>query len=89
MMAINVTQKDETLKAVIAYCDQAMKANYKMLQFCTLKYDTDGEAWHDGCATAYQKVVEYCESMLGYSGTSMPLEVKNQSEDARQEAGNA
>ena len=84
MMAINVTQKDATLKAVIAYCDQAMKANYKMMQFCTLKYGTDGEAWHDGVATAYQKVVEYCESMLGYTG-SIPDEVPNQSEDARQE----
>lgn len=81
-MPTNVTQKDETLNAVIAYCDQAMKANYKMLQFCTLKYDTDGEARHDVCATAYQNVVEYCESMLGYSG-SIPLEVENQSEDAK------
>lgn len=88
-MATNVTEKDKILREVIAWCDQEMKAEYEMLQFCTLKYDTDGEAWHDGRATAYQNVVEHCESLLGYTGTSMPLEVPNQSEDARQETGNA
>lgn len=81
-MATNVTQKDKTLQEVIDWCEQAMKTEYEMLQFCTLKYDTDGEAWHDGRATAYEKVVEHCKSMLGYGGT-MPLEVPNQAEDAK------
>lgn len=97
-MATNVTEKDKTLREVIAYCDQAMQNEFKLLHFCklknkllqffTLKNNADGEIWHDGCATAYRMVMEHCESMLGYGGT-MPDEVPNQSEDAKQEAGNA
>ena len=52
----------------------------------------DGDACHipdeevydfyDGMTTAYEHVINYCQSLLGYSG-SMPSEVPNQSEDAK------
>ena len=43
-----------------------------------LKYD-----FYDGMTTAYEHVINYCQSLLGYSGT-MPSEVPNQSEDAKE-----
>ena len=88
MMAINVTQKDETLHEIIAWADQAGKVAYEKSKLCSLEHDDEGLTWHDGRATAYQEVIRYCESKLGYSG-SMTDEVPNQSEDARQETGNA
>lgn len=38
---------------------------------------------YDGMTTAYEHVINYCRHMLGYSGT-MPSEVPNQSEDAKE-----
>lgn len=81
-MATNVTEKDKTLHSIIDWCNQAMKTEYKMLRLCIRKNDADGETWHGGCGAAYQRVVEHCESMLGYGG-SMPTEVPNQAEDAK------
>lgn len=37
---------------------------------------------YDGMTTAYEHVINYCQFLLGYSG-SMPSEVPNQSEDAK------
>ena len=39
--------------------------------------------YYDGMTTAYEHVINYCRHMLGYSGT-MPSEVPNQSEDAKE-----
>lgn len=39
--------------------------------------------FYDGMTTAYEHVINYCRHMLGYSGT-MPSEVPNQSEDAKE-----
>lgn len=87
MMAINVTQKDEALKAVIAYCEKqrdvarAYLENVSWLDDCIL-------SWNHGRIKAYEDIITYCGSLLGYTG-SMPDEVPNQSEDARQEGTDA
>lgn len=39
--------------------------------------------FYDGMTTAYEHVINYCRHLLGYSGT-MPSEVPNQSEDAKE-----
>ncbi len=83
-MATNVTQKDKTLNEIIAYCEQKMN---------DISHDLDNIADHldvsddvlsqlQGQVNAYEDVALKCLNMLGYSG-SMPLEVENQSEDAK------
>lgn len=49
------------------------------------KVNPDEEVYdfYDGMTTAYEHVINYCRHMLGYSGT-MPSEVPNQSEDAKE-----
>lgn len=87
MMAINVTQKDETLKAVIAYCEKQRDVERAYLE--NVAWLDDGIlSWNHGKIKAYEDIITHCGSLLGYGG-GMPLEVENQSEDARQEAGNA
>ena len=87
-MAIDVTQKDETLYEIIAWADQAGKVAYEKSKLSIYENDDDGETWHDGCATAYQDVIRYCKSKLSYSA-SMPLEVPNQSEGTKQDDADA
>lgn len=80
-MATNVTEKDKTLKQVIDWCKN-MQADVDLY--------LSGAHWLDQVSRvmelckrkAYGEVIDYCESMLGYGG-SMPLEVPNQSEDAK------
>lgn len=71
-MAVNVTQKDRTLKQVRDLCERR-KA---MLM-------PDGLPLVDGFDLGYvvalDEVICWCDDMSGYSG-SMPLEVPNQSE---------
>lgn len=78
MMAVNVTQKDETLKAVIAYCERERDDAAGLARGGR---EFDYRAWNSGKAWALTAVITHCQHMLGYSG-SMPLEVENQSEDA-------
>ena len=81
-MATNVTEKDKTLKEII---DWALSWNVMLAYDAKIK-DMAGDASqasrYGGMAEAYGNVMEHCESMLGYGG-SMPLEVPNQSEDAK------
>lgn len=87
MMAINVTQKDETLKAVIAYCEKQRDVGRAYLE--NVSWLDDGIlSWNHGKIKAYEDIITYCGSLLGYTG-SMPDEVPNQSEDARQEGADA
>lgn len=81
-MATNVTEKDATLHEIIAWADQAGKVAYEKSKLSIYENDDDGETWNDGRATAYQDVIRYCRSKLGYSGT-MPSEVENQAEDSK------
>lgn len=77
-MATNVTQKDETLHEIIDWCDRRMAHAHEMRR---IEIGTQNKAFWTGTSSAYSKVRNHCESMLGYSG-SMPVEVENQSEDA-------
>ena len=79
-MATNVTEKDKALQEVIDFLEKELDATNNASDNPdeeVLKYD-----FYDGMATAYEHVINYCRSMLGYSG-HMPSEVPNQSEDAK------
>ena len=72
-MAVNITQKDETLHKVIrTVCDlrdaNARKPSYKVTEL--------DRTYMRAC----DDVIDACERMLGYSSPNMPLEVPNQSE---------
>ena len=81
-MPTNVTQKDETLNEII---DWALSWNVMLAYDAKIK-EMEGyalqAAWYGGMAESYGNVMEHCKAMLGYSG-HMPLEVENQSEDAK------
>lgn len=74
-IATNVTQKDKTLNEIMAWCDQL-----SMEIKCTEDATTDRTY---GKLRGLYLVYEHCQNMLGYSGT-MPSEVPNQSEDAKE-----
>lgn len=81
-MPTNVTQKDKTLNEII---DWALAWNVMLAYDAKSKEragDVSQAARYGGMAEAYGHVVEHCKAMLGY-GCSMPLEVPNQSEDAK------
>ena len=81
MMATNVTQKDATLKDVISFCKERRDDENKY----AVEHLWLGDmilTWNRARVQAYEDIIAYCESMLGYGG-SMPLEVPNQSEDAK------
>ena len=86
-MPTNVTQKDKTLKQVIDWC-KIMQADINLYLSGAHWLDPVSRVMELSKRRAYGKVIEHCESMLGYTG-SMPDEVPNQSEDARQEDSNA
>ena len=84
-MPTNVTQKDETLKQVIDYCKKKITDIGNNVGIVVDSYDSDA-VYNQllGQVDAYKDIALKCIDMTGYSGT-MPLEVENQSEDARQE----
>lgn len=79
-MATNVTEKDKTLNEIIDWaksrCHEAALSRFDVRR----KSDRD---FYDGQVNAFHEILELCRSMLGYSG-SMPSEVPNQSEDAKE-----
>ena len=75
-------KKAEILREIIAWCEQCSKAEQDATQISNCKGHFDTGTWHHGRMTAFNEIKQYCESMLGYS-MSMPLEVENQSEDAK------
>lgn len=78
-MPTNVTQKDETLKQVIDWCQDVIHGLHWDCETGALPPD-----YVEDKIDAYEGVIKHCKTMLGYTG-AMPLEVENQSEDARQE----
>lgn len=80
-MAINVTQKDATLKQVIDWC-KSMQADINLYLSGAHWLDPVSQVMEISKRKTYEKVIDHCEAMLGYGG-SMPLEVQNQSEDAK------
>lgn len=85
-MATNVTQKDKTLQEVIEWCKH--QRDMCKQRESSNQYSDRERIWINGSRRGYNRVIKHCKSMLGYSG-SMPLEVENQSEDARQEDADA
>lgn len=71
-MAVNVTQKDQTLNEIIDFCDDVMSV------WCRKE-----GAHARGYREALADVIAHCRDSLGYTGV-MPLEVPNQSEGADQ-----
>lgn len=94
-MATNITQKDATLRELMDWLEGYRKNCERTLGSMLAKSDPAlhgvavGFGVLKGAVTAVRRVEQQCESMLGYSGGSMPLEVENQAEDARRETGNA
>ena len=79
-MTVNVTQKDKTLQEVINFVEKEWDAANDA--FGNPDEEVVSHGFHDGMTTAYERVINHCKSMLGYTG-SMPSEVPNQSEDAK------
>lgn len=80
-MVTNVSEKDKALQEVIDFLEKEWDAANNASDNPdeeVLKYD-----FYDGMTTAYEHVINYCRHLLGYSGT-MPSEVPNQSEDAKE-----
>lgn len=69
-MAVNVTQKDQTLNEIIDFCEEIKSV------WCRKE-----GAHARGYREALADVIAHCRDSLGYSGV-MPLEVPNQSEGA-------
>lgn len=78
-MPTNVTQKDKTLQEVIDWCKTYQ---HELIE----KYGAETHPlivmMLKGMKEVLGDVITHCNDMLGYSGT-MPLEVENQSEDAK------
>lgn len=72
-MAVNVTQKDQTLNAIIDFCEDVMSV------WCRKE-----GAQARGYREALSDVIAHCRDSLGYSGV-MPLEVPNQSKGKENE----
>lgn len=71
--------KDKTLHEVIGFLEKEWDAANNASD----NPDEEVYDFYDGMTTAYEHVINYCRHMLGYSGT-MPSEVPNQSEDAKE-----
>lgn len=70
--------RDATLHEIIYWCEQVADKQYDLYR--TTYGDERVRAGAAG--GAYLAVAGYCREMLGHGG-SMPLEVENQSEDAK------
>lgn len=70
LMAVNVTQKNQTLTKIIDFCEEVKSV------WCRKE-----GAHTRGYREALADVITHCRERLGYSGV-MPLEVPNQSEGA-------
>lgn len=82
-MATNVSQQDETLHKVIEWCEQREVEGLRLANALLQKHDLTAYPVVKAQIDAYHKTAEHCCHMLGYSG-SMPSEVPNQSEDAKE-----
>ena len=78
-MATNVTERNKTLNEIIEWCEtriSTINVDYTETAADVLVFLGERQALGD--------VADHCRSMLGYSG-SMPSDVPNQSEDAKNE----
>lgn len=81
-MAVNVTQKDQTLNEIIEWCEQRKADGLRLASALLMQHDMTAYGVVQGQVNAYEKTADHCRSLLGYSG-NMPTEVPNQSEDAK------
>lgn len=82
-MATNVSEKDKALQEVIDWCEQLEVEGLRLANALLLQRDIAAYGVVKGQINAYKKTADHCRHMLGYSGT-MPSEVPNQSEDAKE-----
>ena len=81
-MAVNVSQKDQTLNEIIDWCEQLAAEGMRLASALLRQHDMAAYGVVRGQINAYEKTADHCRSVLGYSG-SMPSEVPNQSEDVK------
>ena len=81
-MAGDVSQKDQTLKEIIDWCERLEVEGLRLASALLMQHDMAAYGVVQGQINAYEKTADHCRSMLGYSG-SMPSEMPNQSEDAK------
>ena len=70
-MAVNITQKDNTLNTIITWAKQ----HKREASIVGSDY-----AYTTGRNDVLDELIRYCTNNLGYSNPDMPLEVPNQSE---------
>jgi hypothetical protein len=81
-MAVNMSQKDQTLNEIINWCEQLEVEGLRLASALLRQHDMDAYGVVMRQVNAYENTADHCRSMLGYSG-SMPSEVPNQSEDTK------
>lgn len=73
-MATNVTEKDKTLNEIIDWaksrCHEAALSRFDVRR----KSDRD---FYDGQVNAFHEILELCRSMLGYTGSMPPTELRD------------
>lgn len=81
-MAVNMSQKDQTLNEIIDWCEQLEAEGLRLASALLRQHDMAAYGVVMGQVNAYEKTADHCRSMLGYTD-NMPTEVPNQSEDAK------
>lgn len=81
-MPVNITQKDATLHEIIQWCEQEAD---KQADTYRSSYGEE-RVRADSAGNTFTRVAAHCRNMLGYTNSSMPLEVPNQSADAQPES---
>lgn len=81
-MAVNVSQKDQTLNEIIDWCEQLAAEGLRLSSALLRQHDMAAYGVVQGRVNAYEKTADHCRSMLGYTG-NMPTEVQNQSENTK------
>lgn len=81
-MAVNVTEKDQTLNEIIDWCEQLEAESLRLASALLRQHDMTAYGVMKGQVNAYEKTADHCRSMLGHTG-NMPTEAPNQNEDTK------
>lgn len=76
-MAVNVSQKDKTLNEVIDWCERLAAEGLRLASALLRQHDMAAYGVVKGQVDAYEKTIDHCRSMLGYTG-NIPTEAPNQ-----------
>lgn len=74
-MAVNVTEKDQTLNELIDWCEQLAAEGLRLASALLRQHDMDAYGVVKGQVNAYENTADHCRSMLS--------EAPNQSEDVK------